>query len=416
MIRQLLSSRNYAFLVSGQTISQIGNAFYPLAIYWLTYSLTHSQAALGYLATAISLTSLAGMFAGVLVDRWDRRRTMIWVDVARMAMTGALALLVFWNDVSLVLIIAYALVLGLLASLFSPAQVSLLPNVVRPDELSAAIGLNQGSSAGAGLIGTSLGGMLLGLFGAWALMLLDAASFLVSFVSVALVRLPRSATQPHQPDHVAHHGVASPRYVDELRAGLAYLGRRPFFRRLIPVSMILNFAFMPLNVLDVVWVRRVLHLGAFFYGLFGAFMVVGVILGSLSIGAVQRRFTHRQILVGALACLALGYMAFSRLPYLVPDLVILLVLGLVMGVVNPVVQALFQRAVPQEFMGRATGALSSLVLSVAPLGALLAGLAAETVPLNLVFLAGGLLMLATVPLALRLPTETAGDGTTPVMT
>ncbi len=398
----LLGNRSYDLLLTGQTVSQLGNAFYPLAVYWLTFSLTHSRAELGFLGTVTSLTGIAGMFAGVYVDRWDRRWTMIWADVGRMVLTGLLAAIAAGRGLSPAVVFAFALALGLLANLFSPAQASLLPKIVAGDDLGPAISLNQAAGAGAGLVGTALGGMLLGLFGPALLLLLDAASFAFSWVTVGLLRLPQSATHPRPPQANAAQASRSAGYLPELREGLGYLWRHPLFRRLLPISMILNFSFMPLNVLDVVWVRQVLRLGAFAYGLFGAFTVAGVILGSVLIRPLTRRLSPWWVLSGTLLLLAGSYIAFSRLPCLVPDLGLMLCLGLAMGVANPMVQALFQQAVPSELMGRATGAMSSLVLSAAPLGAMLAGLGASVAPLSVVFLVGGCLVLTTLPLAFGL--------------
>ncbi len=136
---RLFANRNYTLLLSGQTISQVGNALFPLAVYWWTFSLTHSSVDLGYIATAEGLTALAGIFAGVLVDRSDRRWTMIWADVARLVLTGVLGLAALTGRLSFASILVFVLLLGLVQNLFSPAQAALLPSVVEPSELDAAL-------------------------------------------------------------------------------------------------------------------------------------------------------------------------------------------------------------------------------------------------------------------------------------
>lgn len=398
----ILRNRNYVVLLSGQLVSQVGNSFYPLAIYWFTFSLTRSQLDLGYLSAVISVTGLAGILTGVLVDRWDRRRTMIWSDIIRTALAGALALLALTGRLGLAAIFTFGALLGLVANLFSPAEAALLPNVVGMDELGAASGLNQGASAGASLVGTSFGGFLLGIFSPTVLLVLDALSFVVSFVSVGALRLPREATMPRGTSP-AETLTASKGFLAELTEGIRFVFGQPFFRRLALIGMALNFAFMPLNVMDVVWVRQVLHLGAFAYGLFGAAITLGVIAGSVATGPLMQRFKGENLIVFSMALIAATYTAFSRLPYFVPDLAILFAFGIGIGIVNPVAQTLFQRAVPQHLMGRAVGALVSVNQGAMPLGALLAGFAASAMPLSTVFLLGGILMLLTLLLAVRLP-------------
>ncbi len=398
--RGLLRNRNYAILLSGQLVSQLGNSFYPLAVYWYTYSLTGSSVDLGYLTTVISLTALASMFTGVFVDRWDRRKTMIWSDVTRALLAGGLALLAALGDLKLPAIFAFALMLGLVGNLFAPAQMSLLPNVVGMEDLGAASGLNQGASAGASLAGVSLGGFLLGIFGSASLLAVDALSFVVSFVSIGLLRLPKTATLPQQDDQA---GAGSAKFLGELGEGLRFVYGNGFFRRVVMVAALVNFAFMPLNVLDVVWVRDVLHLGAFAYGLLGAAVTLGIVAGSILAGPMMQRLDAGRLMIGSLGLSAVAFAAFSRLPYFLPDIVALLILGLGLGIVNPVAQTLFQRATPQRMMGRAVGALMGTAQVASPLGAVAGGILASILPLSTVFLMGAGLMLATLLLGVRLP-------------
>ncbi len=399
--RGLLRNRNYVVLLAGQAVSQVGNAFYPLAIYWFTFSLTRSSRDLGYLATVISLTALVSMLTGVLVDRWDRRKTMVWADVARAVLAAGLALLAGFGHLGLIAIFAFALFLGLVGNLFGPAQISLLPNVVGMEELGAASGLNQGISAGAGLVGTSIGGFLMGMFGPATLLGLDAASFVVSFLSVGFLRLPRSATLPQ--GHGREDGRPARRFLGELVEGLRLVYGNGFFLRIALVGALVNFAFMPLNVLDVMWVRTVLHLGAFAYGMLGAAVTVGVIAGSVAAGPLMRRVDPVRLMLSSLALTAIAFAAFSRLPYYLPDLAVLVVLGVGIGIVNPVALTLFQRAIPQHLMGRAVGALLATMQAASPLGAMIAGFLATALPLSTVFLLGAALMLATLLLAFRMP-------------
>jgi DHA3 family macrolide efflux protein-like MFS transporter len=398
--RGLLRNRNYAILLSGQLVSQMGNSFYPLAIYWYTYSLTRSSVDLGYLTTVISLTALVSMLTGVLVDRWDRRKTMLWSDVTRALLAGGLALLAALGTLQLPVMFAFALLLGLVGNLFAPAQMSLLPNVVGMEDLGAASGFNQGASAGAGLVGTSVGGFLLGIFGSASLLALDALSFVVSFVSIGLLRLPKTATLPRRD---AQPGARPGKFLSELGEGLQFVYGNGFFRRVVVIAALVNFAFMPLNVLDVVWVRDVLHLGAFAYGLFGAAATVGIIAGSILAGPMMQRLDPGRLMIGSLGLSALAFAAFSQLPYFLPDIVALIILGVGLGIVNPVAQTLFQRATPQYMMGRAVGALMGTAQMASPLGALVGGVLASTLPLSTVFLGGAGLMLATLLLGVRLP-------------
>lgn len=404
----IMRNRNYLLLLVGQSVSSVGNSCFPLALYWFTLNVTHSRADLGFVATLTSLASLAGLVSGAFVDRWDRRRTMIWSDVTRAALTLILAIIAYAGQLSFLVLALFALALGLVSTVFQPASMALLPNIVGMEEIGPASGMNQGAGAAANLIGTSLGGFLMGLFGPALLILLDCLTFVVSFGSIGMLRLGRCDTEaPAVALSDAEAMGAVRRFVADVLEGQRTIWRSPYLARFVLVAMIVNFAFVPLSFLDVAWVREVLHLGAFAYGLFGGGTVLGVITGSLIVGRLMRRFRLQEIVMGSILLLGAAVAAFSRVPSFVPDLCILFVMGIGLGVVNPAVFTAIQRDTPPALMGRVAGSVMALVQVATPVGAMAAGLLAAVLPLGIIFLASGCLAMLAAGLlvGVRAPVE-----------
>lgn len=389
-------NRNFAILAAGQWVSQIGNTFYALAIYWFVIAATHSRADLGFVGAASGATGILGLLSGVLVDRWDRRRTMVAADAARAVLSAALGTLAAVGYLPLWLLLSLVLCLSAVGTLFQPAQAALIPAVVEPGALAAANGVTQGLTASANLLGAVLGGALLGLLGPVVLFFTNAASFVGSVFSLGLLRLPQAAYRSPA------EGRRLQSLLRESREGLQAIVRNSYLRRVIPTGIVVNFALMPLNVLDVAWVRQVLHLGALAYGLFGGAILVGILTGSALSGPALR-LPARTVLVAGVPISGLAVAALSRLPSLLPDLALLFVFGVIVAVINSAVITVVQRATPDELMGRVVATMIALISVANPLGALLAGWSASVAPLADVFLVGGVLMMLATGLLVRLP-------------
>jgi MFS transporter, DHA3 family, macrolide efflux protein len=402
-------NRNLLILVAGQWVSQVGNTLFSMAVYWFVLSDTGSRADLGYVGSILSLAGLAGLLAGALVDRWDRRRTMVWTDVVRAVLSLVLVAAALVHTLPVAFLVGCVFLMTLVGTLFSPAEAALVPAVVADQDLVAASGLNQSATSLAQLVGASFGGVVLGLLGPVVLFGFNGLSFAVSVASLLLLRVvsapPRAAT-------AGSLGQSARALWSDVMRGQRVIWKSPWLRRTVPISLIVNFSLAPVNYLDVAWVRQVLHLGAVVYGLFGVAILVGMLAGAVATAAITARVPLRTILPVGLAAAGLCIVVLSRVPVVAPDLAVLFAFGLFVGVLNTALAPALQRAVPDHLRGRVFGTVLALSTMANPLGALLAGLAAAVVPLGAVFLGAGLLMTFASLLILGLPQELTLDEAT----
>lgn len=400
----LWRNRNLLILVGGQWVSQIGNTLFTMAVYWTVLNRTGSRADLGFVGAVLGLAAVFGLVAGALVDRWDRRRTMIWTDVVRALLAVALLGAALAHRLPVVLLVAVVLVMTLVGQFFYPAESALLPTVVADQDLTAANGVNQSGMALSQLVGATLGGAILGLLGPIVLFGFNAASFAVSVTTLFLLRLASTSARPPR---AAGGGVGSSArslWADIVQ-GQRTIWRNPFLRRALPITVLVNFALVPISVLDVAWVRQVLHMGAFVYGLFGAAILVGMVAGSVLSGVVAARLRLRPLVFATLAGAGLCIYALSRIPTAAADLAFLVVFGLLVGVINTALSAMMQRAVPDEVRGRVFGAMSAFSNLAIPLGGVVVGVAAAVVSVAAIFAGAGLLFAASSFLVVGLPAE-----------
>ncbi len=193
---RILRSRTYRFLWFGQVVSNFGDTLHYVALVVLLFRLTGSGAALATLSLAQIVSGLVlRPFAGVFVDRFDRRTLMIMADLIRAALAAALA---FTENAPLAIALAVGMTVAGVP--FVPAARALLPSLVNDDDLLAANTVSHSTEQSTQIVASALAGALLLTWGTTPAFLLNAASF--AFSAAMLLRLPRQT----RPDGIQAHG------------------------------------------------------------------------------------------------------------------------------------------------------------------------------------------------------------------
>lgn len=354
MVDRLLINKRYARLWFGGAISIVGDyVFDTTVLLWIATIIAKGKpwapaAAGGVLVAATVPILLIGPFAGVFVDRWNARRTMLTGDVIRAVLIATLALLALLPHhslsvpVQLSLVYAVVFLCATVSQFFGPARFSIITDVVPVPEQPKAAGIAQGTGAIAAIVGPPLAAPL--LFGAgvqWALFL-DAVTFLVSYAAVWGVRtevVPAAATAPHG-------------FWSEFRDGLrAFLGSRVLVI-IVSAALIVNFGAGLLTALDVFFVQVNLHAKASLYGLLGTAFGIGSVAGAILAGAIGQRLGPTRLFGQGLVAAGLGIIVFARTTSFPLALVVFGITAVPVAALNTVVGPIIQRAVPREKLGR----------------------------------------------------------------
>ncbi|MER7583595.1 MFS transporter [Kitasatospora sp. NPDC097691] len=358
----LLRNRDFLLLWQGAAVSGLGSnassVAYPLLVLALTGSPADAGTA-GFVALVPQL--LFQLPAGALVDRWNRRRTMIWCDVLRILAIGSVAAALLLDRLSLPHILAVGFVEGTLTVCFQIAASAAVPNVVHPSQLAAALSRNEARARGATMLGKPLGGALFG-FGRALPFLFDAASYLWSLVSLLLIRTEFQAER--RPRSGPLHR--------ELTEGVRWLWRQPFIRTTTFLIAGSNLLFQAV-FLTVILMARDQGGSPAAIGLMFGLGAVGGVLGSLLAPEVERRLSMRTVVIGANWAWALlvPVLLVVHGPYLIGA-----VYGLMcfVGPVWNVVTSAYQLAVtPDAIQGRVIGAVGLIAFGAVPLGSLIGG-------------------------------------------
>jgi MFS family permease len=386
--------RNIWPIVAGQSVSLLGDYVAILALPLFILDLTGSALDLGLTTAAETLpTILFGFAAGVALDRVSIRRALIIADLGRAGAFGVLALAVVAEVSAVWMVFAAAFLVGSMSVLFESGLQAWLPSLLPDDALVAVNTKLQFVRTGAWTIGPPLAAFLATSGGGFAVAFaVDAATFLVSAVFILML----AEIRPRLP-------VEHPPWLESFRMGIGYLWRQPVLRSATAAATLINFTFVPMEVLLVLFARDSLDipealLGWFFAG-HGVLGAVGVMLAprlARTIGLGRAFILGPAMLGGGFFVLVLAADAIASLPSLASAVVGALPAGIAVAGVSVANVAFFtlrQQIPPRHLLGRVIAASRTLSWAGVPLGAALGGALGRSYGVDPVYLVTSLVLL-----------------------
>ncbi len=385
---RVLRQRDFALLWTAGLISMIGDWVLMVGLPVEVYRRTGSTLATAGMVLAVLVPSLVlGSVAGVFVDRWDRRRLLITVDLLL-----ALALLPLLLVDALGLWVAYAVLVvsSSLEQLFEPAAMAILPNVLEGGEpqLVTANALSGTSRQLARIVGPAIGGIAVTVGGLLAVTVLDGVSFLFSaglILAVTSIRARARAAPPVPAG--ALDTLATSAWVRlrrEWRDGLAVVVRQPVLRALLVFFVITRIGEGLTATLFVPWATGALHTDASGYGWLLSTQAIGGLAGALLVGRMGTRADPLRMLVGgAVAFGLIDLVLFTYpavYPHLAPALVGMVVVGVPGAAMGAGIATLQQTQAPDSHRGRVVGGLMAVGAAGSLVGAVAAGFLGQEVP------------------------------------
>lgn len=374
--------KNFNKFWTGESLSHFAVQLGAVALPVISVDLLHaSESQLGYLnAASTAAFLLLGLPAGAWVDRWFKRPTMIWANLARGIAIAVVPTLYFLGLLELWHLYVVAAVIGIATVFFDVAYQSFIPMLVAPGLISRANSRMEATAQLARLAGPALGGLLLKIVSAPVLLLADAVGYLVSWWFLLV-------TRDHEAEYREKRGTPPPRNLRrEIAEGLGFVFRQPAISRITLASFLTNFASTATFTLVPIVILRLLGFSAFQYGLIMTLGAVGGLLGAGAAGRIARRIgtanaVRFSTLAGALSVFC--YPFALALPDRASSLVVLIA-GSFIGngavlTYNVTQVSLRQRLCPPHLLGRMNASVRFIVWGIMPISALAAGWASEAI-------------------------------------
>jgi MFS family permease len=367
--RSLWRHGDFLLLWGGQTVSDVGSAITTLALPLLAVTLLRASTFEVSLITFLTYLAylLITLPAGVIIDRLRKHGLMMWCDVARMVLMGSIPIAAALWHVTLGQVYVVALLGGALSVFFDVAYQSYVPTLVQGGQLVDANGKLGTTNAFAGLLGPSLGGALVGLVGAATAVLIDAASFAASALSLVLIRTPEPKPE-RRAEHVTFRAA--------MNEGLGFVLRHPILRRIMAFTAVSNLFAACHQTVEVVFLVRTLHASPTVVGLVFSLGAIGGLGGGLTAGWFARTFGSARIIWASMLVPSPLYLL---IPLARPGWGVLMfaagssVFSFAALLFNTAQLSYRQRICPPELLGRMNASIRWIVWGTLPLGALLGG-------------------------------------------
>ncbi|MBN2225270.1 MAG: MFS transporter [Deltaproteobacteria bacterium] len=375
-----LSHRNYRLFFGGQGLSLIGTWMQQIAISWLVYRLTGSALMLGVVGFSSRIpTFLLAPAAGVLVDRWNRHRTLVVTQTLSMIQAVILATLVLTGSIQIWQIIFLTVILGIINAFDVPARQSFVVDMIgRRQDLGNAIALNSSMVNGARLVGPSLAGILIAVVGEGLCFLINAVSFLAVIMSLlAMKDIPKRPKALH-----AH-------FLRGLKDGFSYAFGFAPIRSLLLLLALVSLMGMGYMVLMPVFAKDILHGGPNTFGFLMGATGVGALSGALFLASRKTVIGLGRLIVVSSGIFGAGLVCLSFTRIFVLSLIFMTVIGFGMMVQMASTNTVIQTIVDEDKRGRVMSFYAMSFMGMTPFGSLLAGSLAHTIGVPYTVAIGG---------------------------
>ena len=358
----LWRNRNYMLLWCGQLLSNIGSQVSQMAFPLLVLAITGSPAQAGIVGALRGLPFvLFCLPAGALVDRWDRKRVMLFCDAGRALVLASIPVALWLGGLSFLQLCLVALAEGTLMTFFSIAEMACLPHVVPREQLPAATAQNQAIESTSWTLGPFLGGLLYGL-GRLVPFLVDAISYVCSVLGLLFIRVPFQQERVEVPRKIWR----------EIGEGILWLWRESLLRFLALLAFCLIMPSIGFSLI-LITLAQSQHASPLVIGILFASGGAGSIIGALLTAPLQRRFTFGQLTIGSAWVWAISWLALA----IAPNTLVLGIANAASFIIVPIymsVQFSYRLiTIPDHLQGRVQSVYRLLSFGSQPVGLALTG-------------------------------------------
>ncbi|MGN1148373.1 MAG: MFS transporter [Lachnospiraceae bacterium] len=369
--KDVFTQKEYVKIIAANIISRFGDSVDAIAFTWLVYSCTGS-AAWSALIFGINMlpTIFIQPFAGALVEGMDKKKVMVVTDFIRGGIVAGLAVLYMLDLVNPWILVSMTLVNSSVEAFCLPAAMAIVPKVLEEKYYEVGTSLNSTLITVMQLVGMAAAGLIIGLWGIGAAILIDAVSFVGSALIHSLLKLKE--------EHLRREKIKVRGYLEILKEGAVYLKNQPVIRNFCMMGIVINAVIVPLNALQTPLVREVLGGGSELLSFFSLTLTIGMGLGSLLFPRISRKTAVNPCIAcgGILLGFCMSAYVFTgwadnvTIVYILTGLISLL-LGAAASIISAALNVQFMKVVKQDYMARVGSIFNALTCAATPVASFL---------------------------------------------
>jgi MFS transporter, DHA3 family, macrolide efflux protein len=395
---QLFKTRDFCLLWWGQAISQVGDGLNKVALLWFVYTLTGSALKMTIIGLLQTLPPLVlGPLIGVYLDRLPKKPVMIWVDLLRAVLVLLIPVLHALDALNLEGLYALVFVIAIVSTIFGPALSSSVPLIVNRSQLTAGNALIQSTTTIGVLVGPAISGIGIALIGAQNVLYVNAATFFISALFLAPIRLRRTSVREGA-------GTETVSILHDLQVGFRFVFvQHPTIFVLMITAALYSLAASAFIFLLPVFAKEVLDVGPAELGWLWSAQGIGMLATSLWLASAKQQAPKERLQIIARS-MAVGGVAACTLSVLETALLataVVVVIGASFALFIPVVWGVLQELTPEHLLGRVFTMFSTGGMAFAMAGMLGFGWAADTIGPTVSLIGIGIVLLGTALAATR---------------
>ncbi len=382
-------NRHLNLLLSGQLVSQVGDKFHMLAVALLVLKTTGSPAKMGLvLFCSVFPSMILGLVSGSVVDRYNRKAIIIGADVARGLIVSGLGFCYFLNVLNFATLLIAQVILSVCTAFFDPAIPAIIPQIVKPDQLTRANSQAQFVSGIATVVGPTLGGLMVAWGGYLPVFLINAGSYLVSAGFEGFIKIPP----------INRPANAGTNILEDIRQGCRYIYFKNHLLTILIIVGLIHFFVGCIEVvipilatsLDGEGARNIGYLQTFF-GL--GMIVTALLLSVINIAGSEARVLFGGVFVIGLLMLLISLVCFSGMRGIVAFLVLFALMGGAVIMAGTSFRSILQKEVEAGMMGRVFGLVAAVGNISIPMATLIYGTLMSYVDHGILMAISGLALL-----------------------
>ncbi|WP_346937885.1 MFS transporter [uncultured Clostridium sp.] len=368
-----LWNKNFFLLWQGQLVSMLGDILYMIALDFWILDITGSTGLMGLLSALTMLPRIVlGPFAGVFVDKWNRRNIIVLTDFIRGIVITFVGIAGIFGFIQVWMVFIVGIISGLCSAFFGPAVNSIKPELVHESKFVKANSVTSLATSGMDMIGSAIGGVIYVAIGAPYMFLANGISYLISAFTEIFITEPKREKKTEKIT-----------FVEDFKEGFRFIWNFKTLRNLFLLASLLNLFVNAAFILILPYFKSMPFLGPEKYGLFMASIPMGMLVGSalLSIISIKKNQKFKIYKFGALICLGI-------LPFvvIVENFYVMIPIAFISFLFNVIFNTIFNSAimlvVPSDKRGKIGALMNTISGGLQPIGTLVGGILGEFMPIR----------------------------------
>lgn len=405
----LLKHKDFRLLMLGKFVSLLGSRMQSFALSLYVLKATGSPAKFAsVLAISIIPQIILGPIAGVFVDWLDRKKIIVYLDLFSGILVGIYAFVYRINGgLSLIHIYILVIMLSIISIIFGPAITTVIPSIIKKDNLVDANGINSFIRQIGNLIAPAVAGMFMGLYGLGFVLFVNSISFILSSISEMFINIPKFIKENKK--------VNIESFKSDFKEGIQFIKGKRKILSIIFLGIVINFAYSPVISIGVTYIsKQILLVSDTQYGLLSSIIVMGMMLAPFICSIASRKIDLGMMIFLDIFIISIlfGIMAFISSKYflnliegnLIPFImftIVCAIIAIVTSTGNIAIGTMMQKEIPLDLMGRVNSVISTGLTATIPLGQMIYGVLFENLQAWVCITISATILLVTILLSKR---------------